>query len=317
MKKNVFFRIVALAAAAIFCFAACGDSGDDETAPLGIEMVEIEGGTFTMGSPAGEANRDDLREGPQHEVNLTGFKMGKYLVTQAQYRKVMGINPSFFKGDDLPVEQVSWYDAVEFCNMLSVMEGLTQAYNINKNTVDVDNTQDNPADPKWLVTPISGSEGYRLPTEAQWEYACRAGTTTPFSTGETINTDQANYNGTPYIQGEAPGLSRGKTTEVGSFPPNPWGLYDMHGNVYEWCWDRLNDGTGNPLAIYNENYYETAPNGETDPQGLVTGDRRVERGGSWNHPAYRTRSAWRERARPQRQDYNDLGFRVVLPLSTW
>jgi len=170
------------------------------------EMVRINGGTFMMGSPKNEAGRYDNEV--QHSVTVGSFYMGKYEVTQKEYQAVMGTNPSGFKGDNLPVEQVSWYDAVNYCNRLSQREGLTPAYTVNGEN----------------VTWNQNANGYRLPTEAEWEYACRAGTTTPYSTGKSITSSQANY-------GDS------KTTAVGSFTPNPWGLYDMHGNVWEWCWD--------------------------------------------------------------------------------
>ncbi len=173
-----------------------------------LEMVQIPGGNFTMGSPEGEAERDK-DESPQHQVTVPRFFMGKYAVTQAQYQAIMGTNPANFKGEKRPVETVSWDDAVEFCQKLSQKTGKT----------------------------------YRLPSEAEWEYACRAGTTTPFYFGETITTDLVNYNGGfPY--GSAPkGEYRKQTTDVGEFPPNSFGLYDMHGNIYEWCED-----------VYNDNY---------------------------------------------------------------
>ncbi|MEH2434535.1 MAG: SUMF1/EgtB/PvdO family nonheme iron enzyme [Nostoc sp.] len=165
-----------------------------------LEMVQIPGGTFTMGSPEREADRYE-NESPQHQVKVSGFFMGKYAVTQAQYQAVMGNNPSNFKGEKRPVEQVSWDEAVEFCEKLSQKTGNT----------------------------------YRLPSEAEWEYACRAGTTTPFYFGETITTDLVNYDGN-YPYGSAPkGEYREQTTDVGKFPPNSFGLYDMHGNVWEWC----------------------------------------------------------------------------------
>ncbi|MHC5825746.1 MAG: formylglycine-generating enzyme family protein, partial [Nostoc sp.] len=167
-----------------------------------LEMVQIPGGTFMMGSPEGEAERVD-NESPQHEVKAPGFFMGKYAVTQAQYQAIMGINPSNFKGEKLPVEQVSWDDAVEFCKKLSQKIGKT----------------------------------YRLPSEAEWEYACRAGTTTPFYFGKTITTDLVNYNGNFPYGSARPGKYRQTTTNVGIFPPNSFGLYDMHGNVWEWCQD--------------------------------------------------------------------------------
>jgi len=171
-----------------------------------LEMVQIPGGNFTMGSPEGEANRNK-HESPQHLVRVPGFFMGKYEVTQAQYQAIIGTNPSKLKGEKRPVEEVNWHDAVEFCQKLSQKTGRT----------------------------------YRLPSEAEWEYACRAGTTTPFYFGETITTDLVNYDG-KYPYGSAPkGEYRDQTTYVGKFTPNSFGLYDMHGNVWEWCQDLYDD----------------------------------------------------------------------------
>ncbi|MEA5567072.1 bifunctional serine/threonine-protein kinase/formylglycine-generating enzyme family protein [Anabaena sp. UHCC 0399] len=235
------------------------DLGND----ISLEMVQIPGGTFTMGSPAGEAERISV-ESPQRQVRVPGLFMGKYAVTQAQYQAIMGTNPSNFKGEKRPVEKVSWDDAVEFCEKLSQKIGKT----------------------------------YRLPSEAEWEYACRAGTTTPFYFGETITPDLVNYDGNnPY--GSAPkGEYRQQTTNVGIFPPNSFGLYDMCGNIWEWCED-----------VYN-NSYRGAP---TDGSAWLTGsDNNIKllRGGSWNDLARNCRSATRGRyARASR--YNIVGLRVV------
>jgi formylglycine-generating enzyme required for sulfatase activity len=196
--------------------------------------------------------------------------MGKYEVTQAEYQSVMGTNPSYFKWSNLPVEQVSWYDAAEFCNRLSQSEGLTPAYTINGTNVTCN----------W------NANGYRLPTEAEWEYACRAGTTTPYSTGNNITTSQANFNS-------------GSTKSVGSFAPNPWGLYDMHGNVWEWCWD------------WYGNYSSGAQN---NPRGPVSGDNRVIRGGGWGIYGQYLRSAIRLDLSLSPSDGADsVGFRLVRP----
>ncbi len=176
-------------------------------------------------------------EQPQHRVKITKpFYMGVYLVTQAQYEAVMGVNPSHFEGDLNPVECVSWNDAVEFCKKLSAK---------TRQTV-------------------------QLPTEAEWEYACRAGTTTSFNTGETISTDQANYDGNFTYGAGRKGERRENTVVVGNFAPNAFGLYDMHGNVWEWCQDWY-DG--------NAQYYKNSPT--DDPPGPEKGVTRVLRGGSW------------------------------------
>ncbi|GHV90482.1 hypothetical protein AGMMS50268_09850 [Spirochaetia bacterium] len=248
--------------------------------PVPEGFVRIEGGTFTMGSPSSEAARFS-DEGPQHTVSISAFYMGKYEVTQKEWAAVMGNNPSNFKGDNLPVERVSWYEAVAYCNARSQKEGLNPAYTINGET----------------VTWNRNANGYRLPTEAEWEYACRAATTTPFNTGNNITTTQANYNGNYPYNNNAKGENRRKTTAVGSFAPNRWGLYDMHGNVWEWCWDWY-DG------------YSTAA--QTDPMGASSGSYRVLRGGSWSIFAEYLRSACRyNRAPSYRDDY--FGFRVARP----
>jgi formylglycine-generating enzyme required for sulfatase activity len=220
--------------------------------------------------------------------------MGKYEVTQKEWTAVMGSNPSRFKGDNLPVENVSWYDAIEYCNRLSEKEKLTPAYTIDKSRKDGNNKNEFD-DIKWTVTWNRNANGYRLPTEAEWEYACRAGTRTPFSTGNNITTSLANYDGNYPYNNNAKGTYREKTTVVGSFAPNPWSLYDMHGNVWEWCWD------------WYGNY---AGGAQTDPIGASSGSYRVQRGGSWYSSAQFVRSAYRSNATPFYRD-SYLGFRVA------
>ncbi|MDR2597120.1 MAG: formylglycine-generating enzyme family protein [Treponema sp.] len=255
-------------------------------------FVRIEGGTFIMGSPSNEPERE-INE-LQHTVTVSGFYMGKYQVTQAEYEAVMGTNPSGFKGANLPVEQVSWYDAVEYCNKLSQKEGLTPAYTIDKSRSDSNNK--NPDDNlRWLVTWNQTANGYRLPTEAEWEYACRAGTTTPFNTGNNITTSNANYDGNYPYNKNSKGTYRAKTTPVGSFAPNPWGLYDMHGNGWEWCWD------------WYGNY---SSGSQTDPKGAVTGSDRVGRGGGYNSDGKNLRSAYRSNSYPYIRSIF-IGFRLV------
>ncbi|MEG4494529.1 bifunctional serine/threonine-protein kinase/formylglycine-generating enzyme family protein [Microcoleus sp. D3_18_C4] len=236
-----------------------------------LDMVAIPGGSFVMGSPNTEARLSN-NEGPQRTVNISPFFMGKYPVTQAQYQALMGNNPShfkgFFKSKQLPVEQVSWDEAVKFCRKLSEKTGKT----------------------------------YRLPAEAEWEYACRAGSTTPFYFGDTITPDLVNYDGN-YPYGAAPkGLYREQTTDVGSFPPNPFGLYDMHGNVWEWCSDKWHDN------------YNGAP---TDGSSWETGtnNNRVRRGASWDNDAVHCRSANRGRNWAVHRSRH-LGFRVAASVSS-
>ena len=246
-----------------------------------LEMMLILGDTFMMGSPPEESEPYNF-ENPQHSVTVQPFFMGKYQVTQAQWRFVAQLpqvkreleqDPSKFKGDNRPVEKVSWYDAVEFCDRLSQYTGRT----------------------------------YRLPSEAEWEYACRAGTTTPFHFGETITTDLANYDGNQtYGQGPK-GVYREETTEVGSFgAANNFGLYDMHGNVWEWCLDDWhNDYTDAPT---DGSAWFHSDNNLSDKS-----ERAVLRGGSWfNYPKL-CRSAYRNNDDRDERDgiYYNLGFRVV------
>ena len=244
-------------------------AGDVYTNSLGMKFAWIPPGTFLMGSPANEPEREgyDGADESQHGVTLTkGFHLGVHQVTQAQWQAVMGGNPSHFKGDNLPVENVSWEDCVAFCAALGKKDG----------------------------------KSYRLPTEAEWEYACRAGTTTPFHFGDTISVNQANYDGNYTYGNGKKGVYRQKTTPVGSFPANAWGLYDVHGNVWEWCAD----------------WFGPYPEGELkDPQGFIGGDRRVCRGGSWSDIPGFCRSAYRSGSAPACRD-DVLGLRVCLLLDS-
>ena len=200
-----------------------------------LDMVYIAGGTFLMGAPASEHKSFDS-ERPQHRVIVPEFWIGKYQVTQAQWEAITGSNPSKFKGANRPVERVTWDKCQEFCRKLS----------------------------GWI------GKRYRLPSEAEWEYACRAGTTTPFNSGETITTELANYNGRENYAEERKGQYRGETVEIGSFPPNAWGLYDMHGNVQEWC----EDG-------WHINYQGAPTDGSAWTNNLNLPKSCVLRGGSW------------------------------------
>jgi formylglycine-generating enzyme required for sulfatase activity len=249
------------------------------------------------GSPTDEPGHN-AKEEPVHKVNLNAFNMSEVLVTQEVYEAVMKNNPSNFKNPvagetetprKLPVERASGYDAIVFCNKLSMLEGLSPAYRINKST--------NPADwgnapasqnATWdAVEVVSGSNGYRLPTEAQWEYACRAGTTTAFYTG-SVFTDSTGW----YVNN-----SENKTHKVGTKPANAWGLYDMHGNVFEWCWDRFD-------------YYLSGE--ANNPTGPIKGNNRILRGGSYGASAETVRSAFRVGEYPYTR-YYPYGFRLVLP----
>jgi formylglycine-generating enzyme required for sulfatase activity len=205
--------------------------------------------------------------------------MGKYEVTQAEYQELTGTNPSLFKGENLPVEQVNWFSAVEYCNKRSEKEGLTPAYTINERIVTWDKT----------------ANGYRLPTEAEWEYACRAETLSAFYTGDNITSESANFNGgLPYNNNRASAFRR-TTIAVGSLAPNSFGIYDMHGNVAEWCWDW---------------HGEYARGDQANPSGAAAGGYKIFRGGGWNHPADFLRSAKRSALTPADRG-NYLGFRLV------
>jgi len=223
---------------------------------LELEMLWCKPGIFTMGSPLSEADRSD--DETQHAVTLTkGFWLGKHEVTQAQWQSIMGSNPSKFKGANLPVEKVSWDDVASFCAKLTERERkagrLPEGY------------------------------AYQLPTEAQWEYACRAGTRTAYSFGAAITAKQANHDN-----------DVGQTTAVGSYPANAWGFHDMHGNVYEWCRD----------------WYDDYPDGSVrNPMGPAAGSVRGFRGGSWLFRARDARSATRFRNVPVYR-FDNLGFRL-------
>jgi formylglycine-generating enzyme required for sulfatase activity len=259
---------------------------------IAFDMVAVKGGKFTMGSPASEVDRNSNES--EHQVTVSDFYMGKYEVSQAQYRAIMGKNESSFKGDDLPVENISWYDAIEFCNALSQKAGLKLYYNIDKTNKDPNNS--NSSDNiKWTVSINATANGYRLPTEAEWEYAARAGTTTPFAFGNNITTSQANYDGNYPYNGNAKGEYRQKTVAVNSFKPNDYGLYNMHGNVYEWCWDW---------------YGSYSSSSQTNPMGAQSGSLRVLRGGSWSSSAKYCRSANRYNSHPDNR-YHNYGFRLT------
>ncbi|QSV52871.1 MAG: SUMF1/EgtB/PvdO family nonheme iron enzyme [Dolichospermum sp. UKL201] len=246
-----------------------------------LDMVAIPRGKFLMGSPEDEPGRYD-DESPQHEVTVQPFFMGKYPVTQAQWKAVatkcpqvnreLEPNPSKFKENkqenNLPVERITWYDAVEFCKRLSQLTG----------------------------------RKYRLPSEAEWEYACRAGTTTPFHFGETITGKLANYRATTTYGEEPKGECRERTTPVGSFTANAFGLYDMHGNVWEWCDDH-----------WHGDYNDAPTDGSAwiESNSVEEGARRLLRGGSWSSNPRNCRSACRNSPDPDnRYDFN--GFRLVV-----
>jgi formylglycine-generating enzyme required for sulfatase activity len=241
---------------------------------VSLDMVRIPGGTFQMGSPVGQG---DDNERPQHFVTVPSFFMGKYPITQAQWRAVADLpqvtisldpEPSHFKGDSRPVEQVSWHEAVEFCQRISSFTG----------------------------------HQYRLPSEAEWEYACRAGTTTPFHFGETLTPRLARCKAN--IAMALITIFNGETAPVGSYSPNAFGLYDMHGNVREWCADHCHEN------------YASAP---TDSSAWITGghcETRQSRGGSWSDYSSICRSASRNGSYPPAVGQNYIGFRIVCAQKT-
>ncbi len=242
-----------------------------------LELMIIPAGSFEMGSPANELERF-YREGPVHTVSLQSFALGRYAVTQAQWRAVaenlkkveiyLNPDPSNFKGSDRPVEEVNWLEAVEFCKRLSIHTG----------------------------------RQYSLPSEAQWEYACRAGTTTPFHFGETLSAEVANYDASVIYGEGTEGEYRQETTPVGSLGlANAFGLYDMHGNVWEWCQDHFHPSyEGAPTD--GSAWLDETPSGE---------ERRLLRGGSWLISPRFCRSAYRYNYAPDSR-LNLLGFRVLL-----
>ena len=291
-----------------------------KTNSIGMKLVLIPPGEFLMGTAREEVDllvkeakkfnssadrswvEDEL---PQHRVRITRpFYLGVYEATQAEFQRVMGRNPSFFSPNGggkedvsgldtsrFPVEKVSWYDAVEFCNRLSQREGLRPYYRLEGIKRDDDGSIE-----EAKVT-VLGGPGYHLPTEAQWEYACRAGTTTPFYFGHRSNGTQSNVDGNyPYgTTQKGPYLER--TTRVGSYQPNAFGLFDMHGNVWEWCQD-----------WYDDEFYSRSPT--DDPVNRTPGTRRVMRGGSWDGGPWYARSAYRNWLRPVYR-VDNVGFRLA------
>ncbi len=287
------------------------ESGNEITSKTtGMKLALIPAGTFTMGSPAGEADRQP-DEGPQHMVHISQpFYMGVYEVTQGEFQKVLGRNTSWFSktgsgsssvsGKDstqFPVDRVTWYDAIEFCNKLSQADGLTMYYALAGISRRADQSIQSAS-----VTVVQG-DGYRLPMEAEWEYACRTNTTTPFHFGSVLNGDKANVNGASPYGTTTKGVFLHRTTTVGSYSKNEFGLFDMHGNVWEWCDD-----------VYDESLYGKRSGTTTDPKVTSGSEDRVLRGGSWGDYSKDARSAVRGRPSPINR-LNGVGFRVVLSSS--
>ena len=313
MKKFAFLIVIT-------CFIVAGLTAQQNN------MVRINGGTFTMGYSemmSSEMNRGSSEEDElfalmnfrraieealgktRLQVTVSSFRMSRYPITQKEYQEIMGTNPSSFKGDNFPVEEVSWFDAIEYCNRRSQKEGLTPAYTITGRT---------PATGYPItaatITWNRNANGYRLPTEAEWEYACKAGTITVFNTGNKITHEQANFGKgaerLAALLGKVAVIVHGididiefnnPTTPVGSYPANAYGLYDMHGNVSEWCWD----------------WYGTYQTGaQTNPTGAVSGNQCVMRGGCFLWSYFELQSVSRRRASPN-ISFSSVGFRVVRP----
>ena len=249
-----------------------------------MQYTLIKGGTFQMGSPASEPERssDEI----QHSVTVRNFYMSKTEISQKEYQEIMGDNPSATKGDDLPVTNITWYDAVQYCNKLSQKEGLTPCYTVSSTTVTWD----------------KAANGYRLPTEAEWEYAARANTTTPFNFGDYVHNSDANcYNAYGYNNDASGNWVNGsdaylrKTVAITQYPANAYGLYNMHGNVAEWVWDWYDEYDSQAIA---------------NPTGSESGNAKVVRGGGWNDHPKHIRSAYRG-AQPADVGLYSIGVRPV------
>lgn len=273
--------VVAMVFAATICATAVSAAPNDN-------FILLKGGSVTIGSPNTELQRE--ADETKHSVTLDPFYIDPYEVTQKDYAAIMGNNPSHFKGDDRPVDSVTWFDAINYCNALSKERGLTPVYTIDGSTITWDRAAD----------------GYRLLTEAEWEYAARAGTATIFNAGNQITSKNANFQGhypylieANYVRHSDPNVVtsdyRGGTIEVNSLDPNQFGIYNMYGNVSEWCFDYYGS-------------YDTAQ--KENPAGAASGSLRVNRGGGYNDFAKHLRSAYRSATSPFDPDRN-LGFRIA------
>jgi formylglycine-generating enzyme required for sulfatase activity len=275
MVNNFRFVVLFLLFTMIFSNQLISADGDD--------FVLVKEGSFVMGSPIDEKGRDNGEI--QRRIGVNSFYMAKYQITQEEYEDQMGVNPSLFRGSNLPVENVSWYDAIEYCNRRSLAEGLTPAYKIDTIRPDLKNLN---TTMRWLVTWNRNANGYRLPTEAEWEYAARGGNRAP---GDFLFSGSKDQDAVAWFSDNS-----GKTTHpVGTKEPNGLELYDMSGNVWEWCWDWF----GNYPARTQSN-----------PEGASSGSQRVIRGGCWYDSAGYIRCANRNSCIPSDRNIG-TGFRIV------
>ena len=263
MKKFKDIALIVFVLCLTTLIFSCGKKTTEPEIPSLVEMVRVPGGTFTMGRTKGDGPNYEL---PTHSVTLSSFYIGKYQVTQGEYEAIMGSNPShsYSVGNKYPVYYVSWYDAIKFCNLCSMREKLVPAYSIAGST-NPDNWGEVPStgddDSIWSAAICNwNANGYRLPTEAEWEYAARGATNNPdyFYSGSDNARDVAWYN-----------ENASTMFHVGTKAPNGLGIYDMSGNVFEWCWD-----------WYGSSYYSSSPS--NNPRGPASGSDRMIRGGCWS-----------------------------------
>jgi formylglycine-generating enzyme required for sulfatase activity len=282
-------------AAVLAAMVSAGCGGDDKPTatptPTPPGMVLLPAGTFTMGSRTNEPGRSSGET--SHEVTLTrSVYVSTCEVTQSEWQAVMGWNESYFPGANRPVERVTWYDAVSYCNQRSTREGFTPAYAITAAVYDGNHLT------SAAVTWKQAANGYRLLTEAEWEYACRATSTSAFCNGGITSLSCVPVDPNLDRVGWYCGNASDTTHDVGGKTANAWGLKDMHGNVCEWCWDLYNSYGGDA----------------TDPTGPASGSGRVERGGSWGYDTRGCRSADRDDGNPG-YGFNNVGFRLSMTAS--
>ncbi len=277
--KFVLFFLFSISMLLISCNDEKGTNPDPKNSI--VESVLIPAGNFQMGNQGNY--KGDADEITIHNVIISkSFYIGKYEITQKQYETIVGTNPSLNKGDYFPVENVNWYEAINFCNKLSTKDGLTQCYSIDGTKISIN----------WEAN------GWRLPTEAEWEYAAKAGAINDYFTGNLVNNDCLPLDDNLDKIGWYCGNAGGKSNLVGQKMPNPFGVYDMNGNVWEWCWD-----------IFSSSYYTTEA--KTDPKGAESGTNHSLRGGSWYNTSKFCRTSNRNDLNPEQKDSGIYGFRVV------